>query len=76
MKIGLHFKINQTLFYSSLNNGLYISHSFTKAKILSSNFITLNQNIVNFYKNMKKKHHIKNTQTSQTEIYNPFNIIN
>lgn len=76
MKIGLHFRINQTLVYSSLNNGLYISHSFTKAKILNSNFISLNQNLLNYYKSLKKKTYKKLSNPVQTEFYNPFNIIN
>lgn len=76
MKIGLHFRINQTLFYSSLNNGLYISHSFTKAKILSSNFISLNQSLLNYYKTLKKKPFKKTYVSIQTELHNPFNIIN
>ena len=85
MKIGLHSKITKTLVYCPLNNGLYISHSFNKAKILSSNFITSNQNLLNYYKHLKKTQitnpYYKNFDVKsniiplQTEIYNPFNII-
>ena len=55
MKTGIHPKLTQTLYYNSLNNGLYISHSFIRAKILHPNFISLNQTLINDYKMKKKK---------------------
>ena len=85
MKIGLHSKLTKTLVYCPVNNGLYISHSFNKAKILSSNFISSNQNLLNYYQHVKKTRITNpyyknfgdkvNNLPLQTEIYNPFNII-